>query len=127
MPIKEGGVQMAKRCLLVDDSPLIHTLLRRTLEKYNYEVCGDAMNGRDGVDLFGKLHPDIVFMDINMPIMDGISAATEIKKADPQAQIIMLSALDDEHVIKNAKELGINIFLKKPFTDYMIISSISKL
>jgi len=118
---------MAKRCLLVDDSPLIHTLLRRTLEKYNYEVCGDAMNGRDGVDLFGKLHPDIVFMDINMPIMDGISAATEIKKADPQAQIIMLSALDDEHVIKNAKELGINIFLKKPFTDYMIISSISKL
>ena len=111
----------------MDDSPLIHTLLRRTLEKYNYEVCGDAMNGRDGVDLYGKLRPDIVFMDINMPIMNGISAATEIMKADPQAQIIMLSALDDENVIKNAQELGIDIFLKKPFTDYMIISSIAKL
>lgn len=118
---------MAKRCLLIDDSPLIHTLLRKTLEKYSYVVCGDAMNGRDGIDLYGKLHPDIVFMDINMPVMDGISAATEIKKVHPEAQVIMLSALDDENVIKKAQNLGIHIFLKKPFTDYMIISSISKL
>lgn len=116
---------MVKKCLLVDDSPLIHTLLRKTLEKNGYEVCGDAMNGKDAVELYGKLQPDMVFMDINMPMMDGLSAATEIIKSDPKARIIMLSAMGDETVIRKAEEMGIRIFLKKPFDEYKIISSIS--
>lgn len=118
---------MAKKCLLVDDSPLIHTLLKKTLEKNGYEVCGDAINGREGVELYEKLRPDIVFMDINMPVMDGLAAATQIKREDPGARIIMLSALGDESIIRQAEEMGIGIFLKKPFDDYKIISSIAML
>ena len=117
---------MIKRILLVDDSPIIHTLLRKTLEKHGYEVCGDAKNGREGVDMYQSLKPDLVFMDITMPIMDGLEAARRIKESDPQARIIMLSAMGDDEIVGQANELGIDIFLKKPFDDYKIISAISK-
>jgi two-component system chemotaxis response regulator CheY len=115
-----------KRILLVDDSPIIHRLLRKTLESNGYEVCGDAKNGREGVEMYKSLKPDLVFMDITMPIMDGLEAAKLIKELDPQARIIMLSAMGDDEIVGQAKELGIDIFLKKPFDDYKIISAISK-
>jgi len=115
-----------KRILLVDDSPIIHTLLRKALEKHGYEVCGNAKNGREGVELYKSLKPDLVFMDITMPIMDGLEAVKLIKEYDSQAKIIMLSAMGDDEIVGQAKELGIDIFLKKPFDDYKIISAISK-
>lgn len=118
---------MIKRILIVDDSPIIHNLLRKTLESNGYEVCGDAKNGREGVELFNSLSPDLAFMDITMPIMDGIEAARAIKGQNPAAKIIMLSAMGDEEIMAQAKEIGIDIFLKKPFDDYKIVSAISKL
>lgn len=117
---------MIKRILLVDDSPIIHSLLRRTLESHDYEVCGDAKNGREGVEMYQSLKPDLVFMDITMPIMDGLEAAKQIKNIDLQAKIIMLSAMGDDEIMGQAKDIGIDIFLKKPFDDYKIISAISK-
>ena len=118
---------MIKRVLLVDDSPMIQNLLAKTLEKNGYEVCGKAKNGREGVELFQALNPDLVFMDITMPIMDGLEAAGNIKANNPNAKVIMLSAMGDEEVVQQAHSLGIDIFLKKPFDDYKIISAISKL
>ena len=120
---------MKKRVLIVDDSPLIHTLLRKTLEKYGYEICGDAKNGREGVEMYKQFSPNIVFMDINMPVMDGLEAVRNIKQLEAEAglnsRIIMLSAIGDEEVLARAKELGIFIFLRKPFDDYKIISALS--
>lgn len=118
---------MGKRILIVDDSPIIHNLLRKTLESHGYEVCGDARNGKEGVELYKSLLPDLVFMDITMPIMDGLEAARGIKADHPDANIIMLSAMGDEEIVSQAKALGIDIFLKKPFDDYKIISALSKL
>jgi len=115
-----------KRVLLVDDSPVVHTMLRKTLEKNGYEVCGDARNGKEGVNLYKKLTPDIVFMDVTMPIMDGMDATREIIKINPSAVIIMLTAMGDDEMMNQAKEAGIKIFLKKPFDDYKIISSLAK-
>ncbi|HZJ57466.1 MAG TPA: response regulator [Clostridia bacterium] len=120
-----GNESAIKRILLVDDSPIIHRLLRKTLEAHGYEVCGDAKNGREGVSLYQSLKPDLVFMDITMPVMDGLEAAEEIMGIDPEARIIMLSAMGDEQIVNRAKALGIEDFLKKPFNDYMIISAIS--
>ncbi len=118
---------MIQRILIVDDSPIIHNLLRKTLENNGYQVCGDAKNGREGVELFTSLNPDLVFMDITMPIMDGLEAAKKIKGMSPDSKIIMLSAMGDEEIMAQAKEIGIDIFLKKPFDDYKIVSAISKL
>jgi two-component system chemotaxis response regulator CheY len=118
---------MGKRVLIVDDSPIVHVLLRKTLEANGHEVCGDAKNGREGVDLYSKLKPDAVFMDITMPQMDGIQAVGAIKASDPGAKIIMLTAMGDEEIVGQAKAAGVDIFLQKPFDDYKIISALSKL
>ena len=118
---------MTKRVLIVDDSPMIHNMLRKTLESNGYEVCGDAKNGREGIDLFENLHPDLVFMDITMPILDGIEALKGIREKDPTAKVIMLTAMGDEEIVKQAEEAGASAFLKKPFNDFKIISAISKI
>ncbi|MCX7747656.1 MAG: response regulator [Clostridia bacterium] len=118
---------MIKRILIVDDSPIIHNLLRKTLENHGYEVCGDAKNGKEGLELYKALSPDLVFMDITMPLMDGLECARNIKEVNSHAKIIMLSAMGDEEIVSEAKGIGIDIFLKKPFDDYKIISALSKI
>jgi two-component system chemotaxis response regulator CheY len=118
---------MALRVLLVDDSPVIHSLLQRVLERNNYEICGHAMNGKEGLEMFQSLCPDLIFMDISMPVMNGIEATENIKKLNPDAKIIMLSAMGDDEIIAEAKEKGIDVFLKKPFDDYKIISAIASI
>lgn len=118
---------MALRALLVDDSPIIHNLLRKSLERNGYEVCGDAKNGKEGFEMYKTLKPDIVFMDVTMPILDGIESVKLIKEFDKDSRIIMLTAMGDEEIIKEAKSVGVDIFLKKPFDDFKIISAISKL
>lgn len=121
---------MNKKVLIVDDSPLIHVLLTKTLAKAGYEVCGDAKNGKEAVELYKKLAPDIIFMDINMPVMDGLEAAKNIlefcKQVNGSVKIIMLSAIGDDAVLMKARALGISIFLNKPFNDYKIISAVSR-
>ncbi|WP_093309630.1 response regulator [Tindallia californiensis] len=116
-----------KNVLIVDDSPIIHNLLRKVLERNNYSVCGDAKNGKEGVDMYKELNPDIVFMDITMPVMEGLDAVKIIKEFDPDAKIIMLSAMGDDEIKEEAKQLGVDVFLKKPFDDYKIVSAISKI
>lgn len=118
---------MIKRILLVDDSPMIHNLLRRMLEKSGFEICGDAKNGKEGVEMFEETSPDLVFMDVTMPIMDGIEAASIIKRKNKRSKIIMLTAMGDDEIIEQARVIGVDIFLKKPFDDYKIISAIAKL
>ena len=86
----------------------------------------EVKNGKEGVELYTDLSPDLVFMDITMPIMDGLETTKAIKNQDPDAKIIMLSAMGDREVMDEAKGLGVDVFLKKPFDDYKIISAISK-
>ena len=118
---------MSKRVLIVDDSPIVHHLLRKTLEANGHEVCGDAKNGREGVDLYRKLQPDVVFMDVTMPLMDGIEAVKAIRGLDAQAKVIMLTAMGDEQIMADAQAAGVSVFLKKPFDDYKIISALAKM
>lgn len=115
---------MGKKVLLVDDSPVIHGMLRKVLEKNAFVVCGDARNGREGVEMFRELAPDVVFMDITMPVMDGLEAARAIKELNKNTKIIMLSAMGDDEIVGQAKDIGVNIFLKKPFDEYKVISAI---
>lgn len=116
---------MAKvRVLIVDDSPFIHKAITRALNTEEFEVVGIGANGREGADLYTKLKPDVVTMDITMPVLDGLGAAKEILTADPAARIIMLSAMGDEELMSTAKGLGIRVFLQKPFKAEEMISSI---
>jgi len=118
---------MIEKIMIVDDSPMIHSMLRKTLESSGYVVCGDAKNGREAVEMFDEVCPDLIFMDITMPVMDGLEAAKLIKDKDTNQKIIMLTAMGDDEIIARAKEIGINIFLKKPFNEFKIVSAITSI
>lgn len=118
---------MSKKVLVVDDSPLIHNLIKRAVERSGNIVCGDAKNGKEGLELYRKLLPDVTFMDINMPVMDGLEAASKIREINNAAVIIMLTAVGDEETIKKASALGVNAFLNKPFDDYKLISALANI
>jgi len=115
---------MSKKILIVDDSPLIHVLIKKAIDKSGNQVCGNAKNGREGIELYQKLAPDVIFMDINMPVMNGLEAAKEIKEINEDAVIIMLTAVGDDETIRAARRIGVNVFLNKPFDDYKIISAL---
>lgn len=103
------------RVLIVDDSPFIHKAITRALNGDRFEICGIGNNGKEGAELYAKMKPDLVTMDITMPVMDGLDSAREIIRQDPQAKIIMLSAMGDEELMNSAKAIGIRVFLQKPF------------
>ncbi len=116
---------MNKKVLIVDDSNIMRDLLKKALIRIGCTVCGDARNGREGIEMFKTLQPDIVFMDISMPVMDGVEAIKGLKELEPDAVIIVLSAVGDEQTVESIKELGVLAFLKKPFNDKSILDAIS--
>ena len=114
------------RVLIVDDSPFIHKAISRALAAGDFEVCGIGSNGKEGAELYAKLKPDLVTMDITMPIMDGLDSARLIVKSDPAAKIVMLSAMGDEELMKSAKDIGIRVFLQKPFKSDEMMKAIAQ-
>ncbi len=120
--IKENGESY--KVLIVDDSPLIHKMIKKTLEPIGFEIIGGAKNGKEGVELYSKLTPDLVTMDITMPIMDGVDASEQIIKINPTATILMLSAMGDDDIKKQAKEKGVRHFITKPFQPEELVKSV---
>ena len=115
------------RVLIVDDSPFIHKAINRALNAEAYEICGIAGNGKEGAELFGKLKPDVVTMDITMPVLDGLGSARAILAQNSLAKIVMLSAMGDEALMQEAKLIGIRVFLQKPFKADELIAAIGQL
>jgi DNA-binding NarL/FixJ family response regulator len=83
---------MRTRVLLVDDAALVRNTLRALLEQHSFEICGEASDGKEAVDKARELNPDIVILDINMPVMNGVRAALEIRRIAPETAILFLTA-----------------------------------
>ena len=115
-----------KRVLVVDDAAFMRLSLRTTLEKNGYEVVGEAGNGIKAIEMYKLLKPEIVTMDITMPDMDGIAALGEIIKFDPKANVIMLSAMGQEGIVKDAVIKGAKGFIIKPFKEEYLLKALSK-
>jgi two-component system chemotaxis response regulator CheY len=115
------------RVLVVDDSPFIHKAIARALNSDAYEICGIGSNGREGAELFSKLNPDVVTMDITMPVMDGLGSARIILGQNADAKIVMLSAMGDDALMNEAKSIGIRVFLQKPFKPDELKAAIAQL
>ncbi len=118
---------MAKRFLIVDDAVFMRMKLKVLLEQCGHEVVGEGGNGVEAVAKFNQLRPDVVLMDITMPEMDGITALKEIKKIDPKAVVVMVSAIGQERSVKDAVIAGARNFIIKPFQDDKFQEVIGKL
>ncbi|API94022.1 MULTISPECIES: response regulator [Virgibacillus] len=116
---------MAK-ILVVDDAKFLRTALATILRKKNHEIVGEAENGKEAVRLYQELEPDIVTMDITMPVMNGIDATKKIIDIDPNASVIMCSAMGQQKVVVEAIELGAKDFIVKPFDENRIYDAIDR-
>ena len=116
-----------KRVLIVDDAAFMRVSIRNIVSKNGYEVAGEAENGAVAVQKYAELHPDIVTMDITMPEMNGLEALIAIRKADPGAKVIMVSALGQESRVRDAVMAGAKGFVVKPFKEETITAALAKL
>ena len=116
---------MAK-VLIVDDAAFMRMMVKDILTKNGYEVIGEAANGIQAIELYKKETPDVVTMDITMPEMNGIEAVKEIRKIDPNAKVIMCSAMGQQSMVMDAIKAGAKDFIVKPFQADRVIEAIQK-
>lgn len=115
-----------KRVLVVDDIPFIRAVIKDILINGGYQVVDEASDGAQALALYKALKPDIVLLDIHMPVLDGIETLKRIKKINRDAIVIMCSSLGDQENIINAISLGAKDFVVKPFRKERILSAIKK-
>jgi two-component system chemotaxis response regulator CheY len=120
-------MRMAKKVLIVDDAAFMRMLLKDIITKAGYEVVGEASNGAEAIEKYKELKPDIVTMDITMPEMNGIEATKEIMKVDPNANIIMCSAMGQQMMVVEAIQAGAKDFIVKPFQQGRVVEALSKI
>jgi len=114
-----------KKILIVDDSKYQRTRAKKIMEENGFKVI-EAEDGLEGACLFRKTGPDLVIMDINMPVMEGIDALRCIRKIDPNAIVIMFSTLDDEKTIMEAIKAGAKDYIVKPLKPDLMIDTVKK-
>lgn len=112
---------LLKKILVVDDAIFMRKSLRMILEQNEFEVVGEAENGEEAIEQYKLLKPDIVTMDITMPVMNGIEALKAIIKVDSKANIVMISAVGQESYVKEAIISGAKSFIIKPFKGETVI------
>ncbi len=116
---------MAK-ILVVDDAEFLRVRISKMLTGDGFEVV-EAENGLKAIEAYQANKPDMVLMDITMPEMDGLTALKELRKIDPNAKVIMLTALGQESVVLEAVKSGARDFVVKPFERDRVISAINKI
>jgi DNA-binding NarL/FixJ family response regulator len=103
-----------KCILIVDDSPAIRKTLRLVLEQQEgWEVCGEAANGREGIDKAQQLKPDVVVLDVSMPVMNGLEAAHELKRLLPTMPLLMFTNFYSPHLEQEALRAGVGAVVSK--------------
>jgi len=114
------------RVLIVDDATFMRMMVKDVLTKNGFEVVGEAENGARAIEKYKELQPNLTIMDITMPEIDGIQAVKEIKKIDPNAKIIMCSAMGQQAMVIEAIQAGAKDFIVKPFQADRVIEAVKK-
>ena len=118
---------MGLRILIADDALFMRNMLREIFVKAGFQVVGEAANGVEAVERYHELRPDLVTMDIVMPLKSGIEALQQITREDPAARVVMCSALGQETLVMEALAAGARDFIVKPFKPDSVISTIAKM
>lgn len=115
---------MRKNIIIVDDEPIIRMDIRDILEENGYNVVAEASDGFSAVELCNKYKPDLVIMDIQMPILDGIMASKRIGREHLAGGILLLTAFNDSEFIEKAKSIGAYGYLVKPLDEKSFIPTV---
>ncbi|MGN0161293.1 MAG: response regulator [Lachnospiraceae bacterium] len=117
---------MAKNILVSDDAAFMRMMIKDILTKNGYNVVGEAENGQKAVEKYTELKPDLVLMDITMPEMDGIQALKKIKEIDPNACVVMCSAMGQQAMVIESIQSGAKDFIVKPFQADRVLEAVKK-
>ncbi len=117
---------MAKKVLIVDDVAFVRKTIADILTAAHYQVVGEAADGAQAVKLYASLRPDLVTMDVVMPIMSGIEATKKIVKGDKNACIVIISAMGQESLVMEAINVGARDYILKPFTTIEVLKTVER-
>ncbi len=118
---------MGANVLIVDDSAFMRNMLRNIITQAGANVSGEAADGQEAVDKTKELQPQIVFLDIMMPNVNGLDALKQIKQEFPDVKVVMCTSAGQEKIIAEAVESGASEFVKKPFKPDEVSQVIAKL
>ncbi len=113
--------------IIVDDSKFMRRIIRETLERGGHTIIAEADNGADGIACYKDLKPDFITMDITMGGTDGLIAVNEINAFDPDARIVIVSALNENTIRMNDKAIRASAFISKPFDSPKLLKTIENL
>lgn len=117
---------MGLRILIADDALFMRNMLREIFVKAGFQVVGEAANGVEAVERYHELRPDLVTMDIVMPLKSGIEALQQITREDPDARVVMCSALGQEALVIEAVQSGAKDFIVKPFKEERVLDVVRR-
>lgn len=118
---------MNAKILIVDDAAFMRMMLSDILVEKDYQIAGEAETGEEGISLYKDLKPDLVTMDIVMPGIGGIESIKEILTIDPEAKILMVSALGQQALVKEAIDAGAKGFVVKPFQPEKVLKEVDNI
>ena len=114
------------KILIVDDALFMRRMVSDILSKAGYEIAGEAGDGKEAVEEYRKLKPDLITLDITMPGMDGIEALKAIKAEFPDAKVVMCSAMGQQAMVIDAIQAGAKDFVVKPFQADRVLEAVKK-
>lgn len=127
LTVTNGGAKsMGKKVLIVDDAKVIRDILKDIFTAMGHIVVGEATTGKEALEMYDRLKPDLVTMDIVMPELNGIQTLKQIMEKDSNANIIVISALGHESLVMEALKIGAKDFIVKPFKKEEVVKVVSK-
>ena len=117
---------MSSTVLVCDDAVFMRTMVSDILSQAGFTVVGEAENGKQAVEKYKQLKPDLVTMDIIMPEMGGIEAVKQITQSDPAARILMCSAMGQQALVQEALQAGARDFVVKPFQPSRVLEAVQR-
>lgn len=117
---------MARTVLIADDVAFVRKTLSEILTAAHYQVVGEAKDGQEAYSLYMRLKPDLVTMDVVMPVMSGVEATRKIMKSDKEAKIVVISAMGQENLVMESINVGAKDYLLKPFSAEEVLKTIDR-
>jgi DNA-binding NarL/FixJ family response regulator len=117
---------VSARILIVDDHKIVRSGLRRLVERQSgWEVCGEAVNGKEAIEKALALNPDLVLMDISMPVMNGIEATRQMRRLSPRTKVVIVSLHDNKSIAAQAKAAGAVAYVVKASPSEILLRTIA--